>query len=137
VALRESLQAVVDYRGFRLLCMSILPISNETLQLGSSDGGRSSSPIPIPACTTHSTHTHTHTHTHTNTLAHTLRSTGGAARHVSAGDCELREKVDKMARQLYLRTHSVRGVRLPTPADLEGHHGMDGKFYLVDFSRFE
>eukprot|EP01102_Stenamoeba_stenopodia_P009610 TRINITY_DN2847_c0_g2_i1.p1 TRINITY_DN2847_c0_g2~~TRINITY_DN2847_c0_g2_i1.p1 ORF type:complete len:696 (+),score=133.49 TRINITY_DN2847_c0_g2_i1:124-2088(+) len=34
------LMALLDYRGFRLICMSLLPISKKTLVYGSDDGGR-------------------------------------------------------------------------------------------------
>ncbi len=31
--------ALVDYKGFRLIAMSLLPITRESLVLGSADGG--------------------------------------------------------------------------------------------------
>jgi hypothetical protein len=37
--LNVPLMAVIDYRGFRLLAVSILPISKDTLVYGSSDAG--------------------------------------------------------------------------------------------------
>lgn len=38
--LHYPLMSVIDYRGFRLIALSILPISKRTLVYGSSDGGR-------------------------------------------------------------------------------------------------
>jgi hypothetical protein len=34
------LMAIIDYRGFRLTCLSVLPINDETLIYGSKDGGK-------------------------------------------------------------------------------------------------
>lgn len=38
--LHVALQAVIDYRGFRILAQAVLPIDTTTLVLGSSDAGR-------------------------------------------------------------------------------------------------
>ena len=37
--LNFPLIALIDYRGFRLVCMSVLPIDEDTLVCGSADGG--------------------------------------------------------------------------------------------------
>jgi alpha-tubulin suppressor-like RCC1 family protein len=39
-ALRQPLCIVLDYLGYRLICMALLPISQRSLQYGSADGGR-------------------------------------------------------------------------------------------------
>ena len=38
--LNYPLVALIDYRGFRLVCLTVLPISASTLVSGSMDGGR-------------------------------------------------------------------------------------------------
>ena len=38
--LRQPLCIVLDYLGYRLICMALLPISQRSLQYGSADGGR-------------------------------------------------------------------------------------------------
>jgi hypothetical protein len=38
--LRSALVALIDYRGFRLIAQSLLPINKHTLQYGSDDGGK-------------------------------------------------------------------------------------------------
>jgi alpha-tubulin suppressor-like RCC1 family protein len=39
-SLRQPLCIVLDYLGYRLICMALLPISQRSLQYGSADGGR-------------------------------------------------------------------------------------------------
>ena len=43
--------------------------------------------------------------------------------------------MDRLGERLKLAAHMVRGKRIVGPADIEGHRGPDGKFYLVDLAR--
>lgn len=89
------MMALVDYRGFRVVGMTLLPINASTLVYGSPDGGRTLK---------------------TNTV--------------------LEEKLARVAAKLNVRSHLVtEGVAFDTPANLEGHLGTDGLYYLVNFSR--
>jgi hypothetical protein len=104
--LRVPLMALVDYMGFRLVVMSLLPINNNTLVYGTSDAG---------------------------VVIHNSNS-------------QLFEIMKKSARILNLKPHicglkSKLGLILPgwkllySAADVEGHVGTDGKYYILDFSR--
>jgi hypothetical protein len=86
---------LVDYRGFRLIASSILPINHETIIYGSCDAGK----------------------------------------NIHAKDSEFNKKMRKISQLLNLKLHKVGNQPLYTPADLEGHKGTDGRYYLVDFSR--
>ncbi|KAL6059841.1 Clu domain-containing protein [Balamuthia mandrillaris] len=94
------IMALIDYRGFRLIAMSVLPINRHTIVYGSNDYGRT----------------------------------------VHAKDAEMNRKMKRLAEKLNIKGHKA-GVHrwnakfLHAPADLEGHKGSDGRFYLLDFSR--
>eukprot|EP01126_Amoeba_proteus_P011640 TRINITY_DN1473_c0_g1_i18.p1 TRINITY_DN1473_c0_g1~~TRINITY_DN1473_c0_g1_i18.p1 ORF type:complete len:812 (+),score=196.67 TRINITY_DN1473_c0_g1_i18:740-3175(+) len=94
------LMALVDYRGFRIIAMSILPITHKTIVSGSCDAG--------------------------------------ATVHASCD--EMNQLLKKAAKILNLQEH-VCGVSknntklLNTATDLEGHIGLDGRLYIIDFSR--
>lgn len=94
------LMALVDYRGFRLIAMSVLPISSSTIVYGSNDGGVT----------------------------------------VHASNDTFNQKMRRTAEILNVKPH-VAGVDnatsklLYSAADIEGHVGRDGRFYLIDFSR--
>jgi hypothetical protein len=91
------MMTLVDYRGFRIVGMPLLPINGtETLVHGSNDAGRT-----IRTC---------------QYLEPRLRSIG--------------EKLNLKSHQV-----GVEGFIFHTPVDLEGHLGIDGNYYLVDFSR--
>jgi hypothetical protein len=53
---------------------------------------------------------------------------------------ELEEMLKKSAKFLRIKEHRCGSERssqvLATACDLEGHLGLDGRFYLCDFSRF-
>ena len=93
------LMALIDYKGYRLVAMSVLPIDKETLKYGSADAGRS----------------------------------------ILLEDPDLNALMREASLQLNLKPHMVgpRGceVELVSAADLEGHVGYDGRFYMLDFSR--
>lgn len=98
--------ALVDYMGFRIIAMSLLPIDKSTLVYGTNDGG-----IKI----------------HNSNM-------------------KLSEHMKQAAEIINIRNHicglrAMSGARLRgwkelcAPADLEGHLGTDGHFYLIDFAR--
>jgi len=91
------LMALVDYRGFRLIAMSILPVDKTTIVYGTSDYG--------------------------NTIHNKVPKL-----------CSL---VAQTAAELNIAPHRCgnAGIILYSPADMEGHVGKDGRFYLLDFSR--
>lgn len=95
------LMALVDYRGFRLIAMSLLPIGGEgSLIYGTNDAGKT----------------------------------------VNASNPLFNHLMEEAGQRLNLRGHvcggdQARTQRLHAAADVEGHLGHDGKFYLLDFSR--
>ena len=94
------MMALVDYRGYRLVAMTLLPVGKETLVYGSNNAGQ--------------------------TVVKSHKGFAKLMRH--AGE------------QLNLRPHLCGcqpryAKKLWTGADVEGHVGDDGKFYLLDFGR--
>jgi tetratricopeptide (TPR) repeat protein len=93
------LMALIDYKGYRLVAMSVLPIDKATLKYGSADAGRS----------------------------------------VLTEDDDLTVLIREASLQLNLKPHLVgrkgEEIELASAADLEGHVGYDGRFYMLDFSR--
>eukprot|EP01087_Luapelamoeba_hula_P009869 TRINITY_DN2581_c1_g2_i1.p1 TRINITY_DN2581_c1_g2~~TRINITY_DN2581_c1_g2_i1.p1 ORF type:complete len:1535 (+),score=206.50 TRINITY_DN2581_c1_g2_i1:470-4606(+) len=98
---------VLDYKGYRLSACSLLPINNNTLVYGSADSGRT----------------------------------------VHASDEAMNALMKKAARELNLKPHWVVEKRkipantephrefLAAPGDIEGHLGMDGRYYVLDTAR--
>eukprot|EP01114_Cavostelium_apophysatum_P011844 TRINITY_DN2636_c0_g1_i2.p1 TRINITY_DN2636_c0_g1~~TRINITY_DN2636_c0_g1_i2.p1 ORF type:complete len:1423 (+),score=460.75 TRINITY_DN2636_c0_g1_i2:227-4495(+) len=98
--LHFPLMALVDYVGFRLQALSLLPINAETLIYGTGDGGRT----------------------------------------VKAENPKFNAKMRLAGEKLNLKPHQVglsktHGKFLYSCADIEGHHGFDGRYYAIDFSR--
>jgi len=94
------LMALVDYRGFRVIAISLLPIDDGTIVYGSNDGGKTM-------------------HCKSDTMTAIVKRT---------------------AEILNLKPHLAglqeeRRVMVYSAADLEGHRGRDGRYYLIDFSR--
>eukprot|EP00727_Mastigamoeba_balamuthi_P002688 m51a1_g12416 hypothetical protein (960) ;mRNA; f:734993-739255 len=92
------LMTMIDYAGFRLIAMSLIPVDNTTLVYGSNDGAKT----VINSCE------------------------------------EFTTLVKEAAERLNLKEHVVGpdgAYRIHTPADMEGHKGYDGCFYLVDSAR--
>jgi len=89
--------ALLDYRGFRLIAMSILPIKR--LIYGSSDFG--------------------YTIKKENKLLNRIMREASLRLNIKPHYCGMSKK----------------GVKLSSPADLEGHIGTDNRIYLLDFSR--
>lgn len=50
-------------------------------------------------------------------------------------DAQFSALMDRLGERLKLASHQVRGRRIVGPADIEGHKGPDGKYYLVDLAR--
>ena len=50
-------------------------------------------------------------------------------------DPELMQRFRLAAEELNLAGHVVKGVRLYSACDVEGHKGEDDRYYLVDFAR--
>ena len=98
--IRVPIMALVDYRGFRLIAMSVLPVSGESLVYGSKDGGYV----------------------------------------VQKSNKEFNRHMRAAGKKLNLKPHRC-GIRkrhtkkLWAACDVEGHIGLDGQFYLLDFSR--
>ena len=97
--LRVPLMAVVDFLGFRLTAMSMLPIDPQTLVYGTGDGGRK----------------------------------------ILNSDANMSAMMEITAKRLNLRPH-ICGLKsqakmLYSAADVEGHKGRDGRYYIIDFSR--
>lgn len=93
--------SLVDYRGFRLIAMSILPIrGSETIIYGSDNYGET----------------------------------------IYNEELVLENLLKRAAKMVNIKEHQC-GMNVATsrvlcsPADLEGHRGTDGRFYLLDFSR--
>jgi len=98
--IRVPLMTLIDYLGYRLVAVSLLPISDNTLVYGSSNGGLS----------------------------------------VHADEDEANRLMEELGKKLNLRGHvaspSKEGSKfIYMPADIEGHRGRDGRFYLIDFAR--
>lgn len=96
-ALHVPLMALIDYKGFRLQAISLLPINKSTLAYGSSDG----------------------------------------ARTVHTSDAGLNECMKQAGVLLNLKPHRVgpNEIEIAAVADIEGHVGVDGRYYLLDFAR--
>ncbi|PRP89297.1 hypothetical protein PROFUN_02171 [Planoprotostelium fungivorum] len=93
------MMTMIDYKGFRLLAMPVLPIDKTTLKYGSNDAGAT----------------------------------------IHADDEVLNEKIEEACRRLNLRAHTS-GLRedkkvVYGPGDMEGHVGLDGNLYVIDFGR--
>jgi len=93
------LMTIVDYKGFRIVAMSLLPIGKDTIRYGSADGGIT----------------------------------------VHADDPFLNKQLKAFAKPYHLKKHLVgkdlAARALYLPGDIEGHHGYDDRYYLLDFAR--
>lgn len=89
------LMALLDYRGFRLVAMSKLPLGDDTLIYGSKDAGKT-------------------VHVDEELFNRRMRYCG---------------------KKLHLAKHLSGGKKIWAAADIEGHKGTDGRYYLLDFSR--
>ena len=114
--LHFPLTAVISYCGHTVLVSSLLPISNETLVYGSADGG--------------------------STIVNQSPEMDRMMRLVGQ-TLNLKEHVVAASRAVQLRptpslsssSESQTWTTLHGPADMEGHLGRDGRFYVVDMAR--
>ena len=103
------LAALIDSRGHRLLAMSMLPISSETLCYGSDDVSSECNVVNKDQ-------------TMDKIVMETCRFLGLKQHHVVNGiDTETRQQKGE--------------AELMSPVDLEGHKGLDGRYYFIDFAR--
>jgi hypothetical protein len=102
------MMTVLDYKGFRLIAMSRLPIKgNDTLVYGSRDAGK--------------------------TIL--LDKKFNAKLKIVCENLGLKShKIIPMSLR-HSNDAITQAVTLHTPVDLEGHKGHDGRYYLLDFSR--
>lgn len=107
------LQALIDYRGFRLIAMTLLPLSKEQVTQKDENG----------------------TLIQVEKVQHPVMGTNNGGADVYADEIELLDAVEEAARRLQLCEHEVKGVKLWLGADVEGHIGEDGLYYLLDFAR--
>ena len=102
--LNFPLMALIDYKGFRVIAMSILPINSKTIKYGKYNG-----------------------------VHHTVPNRGlgssDAGTNVHCDVPELNEKMDRAATILNLKKHVIgaregSNIRLSSPGDLEEHLGL-------------
>eukprot|EP01126_Amoeba_proteus_P028128 TRINITY_DN27796_c0_g1_i1.p1 TRINITY_DN27796_c0_g1~~TRINITY_DN27796_c0_g1_i1.p1 ORF type:complete len:158 (+),score=23.81 TRINITY_DN27796_c0_g1_i1:65-475(+) len=95
--LNVPLMSLIDYRGYRVVALSILPIDQTTLVYGSSDAG-----ITV--------------HRKDPQMNHMMMQAG---------------KILNLAPHTCGSDHYV----IYGPADIEGHLGKDGNYYVIDYAR--
>eukprot|EP01127_Copromyxa_protea_P008596 TRINITY_DN1971_c0_g5_i1.p1 TRINITY_DN1971_c0_g5~~TRINITY_DN1971_c0_g5_i1.p1 ORF type:complete len:2199 (-),score=380.29 TRINITY_DN1971_c0_g5_i1:100-6696(-) len=103
--LHYPLLVLIDWHGYRMIALSLIPIGHNTLKYGSSDSG----------LTVHSENE------------------------------ELNEQMKLAGQELHLAGHHVGGPGITKGeesnhlfylcGDIEGHLGLDGRFYVLDFAR--
>jgi hypothetical protein len=111
--LRYELVAMLDYKGFRALCFSELPIlPDETIAYGS--------------------------HGKLCYISSIEQITDGGQTFYD--DEVIREGMKQIAKMLNIKEHYFRGtdgklVMLYSSGDIEGHRATDGRLYVLDLSR--
>jgi hypothetical protein len=66
----------------------------------------------------------------------TLRvGTADAGKIVKSEDANLLELMKCAAQELNIREHTVKGLKMYSAGDCEGHQGKDGRYYVVDLAR--
>lgn len=98
-SIHVPLMTIIDYLGFRLIALSVLPIDNSTLVYGSNDS------------------------------VYTVIS-----------EENYKDIMAEAGKQMNLENHIAgqileKSCEIPFPADIEGHVGTDGRFYVLDFAR--
>lgn len=99
--------SILDYRGFRLMALSVLPINRSTIQYGSNDAGRYFIFFGL--------------------FLNYLK------RYVHADNAVLNKKMELVAKRLNLKKHQSGNNNqwVHMPGDVEGHLGSDGNFYVI------
>lgn len=108
---RVTMQALVDYRGFRLMCMPLLPLQH--ILYGSADGGSTMHKPP-------------------EKLEANLRS-AGAALNLAPHMCGASHI--QTSREYVVEESNEGATEVYTAGDVEGHAATDGRTYLLDFGR--
>ena len=128
--LNFPLMSLVDYRGFRLIAISVLPVTKNTLIYGSNDAGSFSLSLLLSLFPSHPLSPPL-----SSLFPPSLPPPGVT---VVNQDPIFYEKMTKAAQLLNLKSHTCGmydTTELASAADVEGHRGSDGKYYLLDFSR--
>eukprot|EP01104_Vermistella_antarctica_P017669 TRINITY_DN6304_c0_g1_i1.p1 TRINITY_DN6304_c0_g1~~TRINITY_DN6304_c0_g1_i1.p1 ORF type:complete len:349 (+),score=96.83 TRINITY_DN6304_c0_g1_i1:233-1279(+) len=119
--LHLPLMVLIDYRGYRLVAMPLLPIGNDTLIYGSGDGGR--------------------TVRDDNPRMNKTMELCGKIMNLAAHDVRpwSSSELDAVANGTTSvpppPAAPVPSVALHAPVDIEGHCGRDGRFYVLDVAR--
>lgn len=159
--LNLPLMALVDYRGFRVIAMSILPVSPDTIIYGSCDAGRNIhardeefnalmaraakklklKPHLCRIATPKDTlPIHKEESEHNGLVINDMEKIPllGSGVFSSKSEGSLSDTSNSSSLLNSSRTIQSFGTLeeyLYSPADLEGHRGLDEKYYLLDFSR--
>lgn len=113
--LNLPLMCLIDYRGYRLVAMSLLPVSKETIIYGKFLS---------------------------NSVTDHCQGSSDAGKTVHNDDKEFEELMATAAKRLNLAPHLVgpditRSETIYAPVDIEGHKSqIDGCYYLLDFARY-
>eukprot|EP01126_Amoeba_proteus_P009211 TRINITY_DN13496_c0_g1_i1.p1 TRINITY_DN13496_c0_g1~~TRINITY_DN13496_c0_g1_i1.p1 ORF type:complete len:136 (-),score=22.12 TRINITY_DN13496_c0_g1_i1:137-544(-) len=104
--LHYPLMVLIDWRGFRLIALSLLPIGDGTLKYGSNDGGRT-------------------VHSENKVLNHQMKLAGESlhlsGHHIGGPTITI---------------HGESNHLFHLCGDIEGHvSSKDGRFYVIDFAR--
>jgi hypothetical protein len=99
--LHFPLMVLIDFRGFRLIAMPILPIGSQTLVYGSSDGGGN-------------------IHTSNEQMNARMRLVGN---------------ILNLAPHYVWDGHNRYRSKIYGPVDIEGHLGVDQRYYVLDSAR--
>lgn len=111
--LHVPLACVIDYRGYRLIAESYLPLCSGSLKYGSEGGGK---------------------------YVRLINEVSFRFREVLKENKEINKKMKAVAKLLNIKGHYVGQQEtgqqfLYGPVDIEAHHGRDGRFYVLDFAR--
>lgn len=125
--LHVALQALIDYKGFRMVAQAFLPIDDKkTLIIGSPDGVQSAVQQKQQQ-------------TDCETLAIIKsRSHRDVGKKLPSGKIDAPYCINALkfaANDLNISEHEVNGVTMYTACDVEGHIGKDGRFYILDLTR--
>lgn len=129
------LMTLVDYMGFRLIAMSILPISRQTIVCGSSDCGQVKHEYVWSFFLLFFLCFKDYSFERFSHFAGRAQTTRFAAQSEAA---LLRRSAQETGQSVGSDISFVVGHKSLLrygPCDLEGHESDDGRFYLLDFSR--
>lgn len=129
VGLFVPLMALVDYRGFRLIGSSQLPITKETLLYGSRDGG-----VTIKSCDPQVAAKVQQVAAELNIGSHRVIPLSVIMQHARQFHLN---KVDVRTLLQNPPAHLVtqHAIEMHGPVDMEVHRGLDGHYYVLDLAR--